>query len=170
MKKVILICGKICSGKSCYARQLGKSENAVILSMDEMTYDLIGNEQGEFYDAFLKRAKRYLGNKAVEIVNAGTDVILDWGFWTRKDRREISDFFRSNQIPYEWHYIDVSDDQWKKQIEERNAGIEDGQNGTDFYLNEGLRNKLLSLFEEPDRKDIDVWYVNDRPAASDLDE
>ena len=46
MAKVILICGKICSGKSYYARKLKEKEHAVILSRDEMTYELITiNEQ-----------------------------------------------------------------------------------------------------------------------------
>ena len=49
MGKVYLICGKICSGKSYYAKSLKEKYNAVILSTDEVTYDLINNEQGEFY-------------------------------------------------------------------------------------------------------------------------
>ena len=47
MARIILICGKICSGKTYYARQLKEKYNAVILSTDEATYDLINNEQGE---------------------------------------------------------------------------------------------------------------------------
>ena len=35
MKNVILICGKICSGKSYYARQLAAERKARILSVDE---------------------------------------------------------------------------------------------------------------------------------------
>ena len=35
MGKVILICGKICSGKSYYAQKLSKTENAVVLSRSE---------------------------------------------------------------------------------------------------------------------------------------
>ncbi len=41
MAKVYLICGKICSGKSYYSKQLKEKFNAVILSSDEATYDLI---------------------------------------------------------------------------------------------------------------------------------
>lgn len=43
MAKVYLICGKICSGKSYYSKQLKEKINAVILSPDEATYDLIQN-------------------------------------------------------------------------------------------------------------------------------
>ena len=52
MSKVYLICGKICSGKSYYSKKLKEEVNAVILSPDEATYDLINNEQGEFYNIF----------------------------------------------------------------------------------------------------------------------
>jgi predicted kinase len=160
MGKVILICGKICSGKSYYARKLKEKENAVILSTDEATYDLINNEQGEFYNIFSERVNRYLRKKAVEISHVGVNVILDWGFWASKDRIEISEFFKLNNVQYEWHYIDIESDRWKKQIEERNRRIEEGNGGSDHYLDEGLMNKLLSIFEEPNREEIDVWYIN----------
>lgn len=42
MAKVILICGKICSGKSTYAEQLRVQNNAVVLSTDEITLALFG--------------------------------------------------------------------------------------------------------------------------------
>ncbi|WP_271712104.1 hypothetical protein [Anaeromicropila herbilytica] len=98
--------------------------------------------------------------KAIEISHVGVNVILDWGFWASKDRIEISEFFKLNNIQYEWHYIDIESDRWKKQIEERNRIIEEGNGGSDLYLDEGLMNKLLSIFEEPNREEIDVWYIN----------
>ncbi len=163
MNKVILICGKICSGKSYYARQIQKEFNAVILSTDEATYDLINNEQGEFYNIFAERVNRYLSKKAVEIIHAGANVILDWGFWTNKERMEISDFFQSNNVPFEWHYIDVDDETWHQNIETRNSAIKSGNGGSDFYVDDGLLNKLLSAFETPAKEEMDVWYVlNDK--------
>ena len=160
MAKVVLICGKICSGKSYYARTLKEKENAVILSTDEVTYDLINNEQGEFYNVFSERVNLYLRKKAAEIVKAGANVILDWGFWTCAGRKEISEFFAKQDVSFEWHYIDVKDDTWQKQIAERNKRIEEGNGGSDFYLDEGLMNKLLSAFETPSKDEMDVWHVN----------
>ena len=40
MAKVYLICGKICSEKTWYARKLRERVGAVILSTDEVTWDL----------------------------------------------------------------------------------------------------------------------------------
>ena len=158
MAKMILICGKICSGKTYYARQLRDQYNAVILSTDETTYDLINNEQGEFYNVFAERVNCYLRKKAVEIAKAGANVILDWGFWTDAGRKEISDFLRDRQVEYEWHFIDIPDDLWYRNIEERNRRITEGKGGSDFYVDEGLLQKLLGRFEKPQRSEIDVWF------------
>lgn len=162
MKKVYLICGKICSGKTYYAKSLKEKCNAVILSTDEVTYDLINNEQGDFYNIFAQRVNNYLKKKAVEICKAGANVILDWGFWTKENRNDISVYLKSHDICYEWHYIDVEDDTWNRNIEERNRRIEEGNGGSDFYVDEGLLNKLLSMFEVPDKNEIDVWYKLNR--------
>lgn len=158
MKKVILICGKICSGKTYYAKQIQEKNKAVILSTDEATYDLINNEQGDFYNIFAERVNRYLRKKAVEIIHAGANVILDWGFWTRESRIEISEFFKLNNVQYEWHYIDVDDRTWYQNINKRNNLIKSGKGGANFYVDEGLLNKLLLSFEKPEKEEIDVWY------------
>ena len=76
MGKVYLICGKICSGKTYYAKALKDKYNAVILSTDEATYDLINNEQGEFYNVFAQRVNNYLKKKAAEIRNRRGDTTL----------------------------------------------------------------------------------------------
>lgn len=158
MKKVILICGKICSGKSYYARKLKEENNAVILSTDEATFDLINNEQGEFYNIFAEKVNLYLRKKAMEIVRAGANVILDWGFWTEQNRREISEYLAVNNVKFEWHYVDVDNLQWQKNIAERNKKIVEGNGGCDFYIDNGLLEKVQSMFEIPPKNEIDVWY------------
>ena len=157
MAKVIMLCGMICSGKTWYARELMKKAPAVILSTDEVTFDLTGNEQGEQYDAFAARVNRYLRKKAAEIALAGANVILDWGFWTRADRAEISAFFRARSVMYEWHYIGVSEARWRKNIDERNRRIRNGNGGSDFYVDAGLMEKVRSRFEVPLPAEMDVW-------------
>lgn len=167
MGTVFLICGKICSGKSYYAKTLKEKYHAVILSRDEATFDLIDNEQGDFYNLFAERVSLYLRKKAAEICKAGANVILDWGFWTKDNRTEISQYFDANGIDYEWHYVDVSDALWKQNIRERNGKIRAGNGGSDFYVDEGLLNKMISLFEAPSEEEIDVWYRADRRISVD---
>ena len=60
--KVIMICGKICSGKTFYANTIKSELNAVILSCDEVTSILFDNNLGEKHDEMAKRIRIYLFN------------------------------------------------------------------------------------------------------------
>ena len=158
MAKLLCICGKIGCGKTYYANRLKEQEHAVILSTDEVTYDLTNNQQGEGYDEFARRVKLYLRKKAVEIVNAGCTVILDWGFWTKENRKEIKRYGENNGVLVEMHYIDIDDKTWFENIEKRNNEVISGNGGSSFYVDEGLLNKVSSLFEIPEKEEIDIWY------------
>ena len=158
MAKVYLVCGKICSGKSYYSNKLKDEIGGVIISPDEATYELINNQQGEFYNIFSGRLNKYLTKKVGEIVKAGANVIYERGLWTKKDREDIVNYYKDNNIECELHYVHVTDELWKKQIEERNKKIEEGNGGSDFYLDEGLMKKLESGWEEPTKDEVDIWY------------
>ncbi len=162
MAKVILVCGKICSGKSYYSKELKEKLNAVIISPDEATYELINNEQGDFYNIFSERLNNYLTKKVGEIVKTGANVIFERGLWTKKDREKIKKYYKEHNIECELHYVYVDEDTWKNNIEERNQRVLDGNGGSDFYLDEGLMKKLESKWEEPTEDEIDVINKNNR--------
>ena len=158
MGKIIAICGKICCGKSYYAKSIKKKENAVILSCDEMTSILFDNNLGDKHDEMSKRIWEYLLTKSCEIVQIGGNVILDWGFWSKVDRDFIKKYFLDKNIKIEFHYIDIDDKNWARNIEERNKKVLEGNGGSDYFLDEGLLNKLISKWEEPSKYETDVWY------------
>ncbi len=58
----------------------------------------------------------------------------------------------------EWHYIDIDDSLWNKNIEKRNKKVQEGNGGYDFYVTEGLKNKVSTMFEIPSREEIDIWH------------
>lgn len=158
MAKVILICGKIASGKTFYCKGLMKKSPAVRLSVDELTTRI--GELGTLHDQVCTAVQGYLLDRAADIARAGVDVILDWGFWTRAARQRASGFFRERGIATEWHYIHVSAARWQVNIEKRNAAVLAGETA-DYYVDQGLMQKLLSAFEEPDQSEIDVWFELD---------
>lgn len=162
MAKVILLCGKICSGKSYYSNKIKESLNAVIISPDEATYELINNEQGQFYNVFSKRLNNYLTKKVGEIVKAGANVIFERGLWSKNERKEIKEYYKNNSIECEIHYIYVDNETWKQNIKERNEKVQNGNGGSDFYLDEGLMKKIESLWEEPTEDEYDVIYKVER--------
>ena len=77
MAKVILICGKICSGKTTYANKLKAESGAVLLSVDEVMLTLFGQHCGDRHDEYAAKTKEYLYAKSLELLGMGIDVILD---------------------------------------------------------------------------------------------
>ena len=128
MAKVIAICGKICSGKTFYANEIKTKENAVILSCDELMGILFNNDLVKKHDEIAQKLRRYLFKKSIDIIKTGASVILDWGFWSANDRKQVKRYFEEKNIYCEIHYLD-----------------------------EGLMKKLKSKWEEPNKNEIDVW-------------
>ena len=153
--KVYLMCGKICSGKSTHARELRKEHRAVVLSVDEITLALFGQDAGEKHDDYVARAEAYLYRKSLEIVESGISVILDWGFWTKEERDYARQFYGSRNIPYEFHYIDVDDADWHRRLEKRNAAITRGELDA-YYVDDGLAAKFAAIFEKPEPGEIEI--------------
>ncbi|MCM1024742.1 MAG: ATP-binding protein [Prevotella sp.] len=159
--KAILICGKICSGKSFYAEKLRKERGAVLLSVDEITLALFGQHIGEKHDEICARTQKYLFEKSVEIIESGIDVILDWGFWRREDRTAARNFYESRSVSCEFHYVDISDGTWRKNLDERNRAVSEGSISA-YFVDENLAAKFAEMFEAPDSGEMDVWYENTR--------
>lgn len=67
MAKVILLCGKICCGKSYYTKKLQSDQKAVVSSCDEMMMGLSLGDIGQKHDEITERVKQYLYKKSVEI-------------------------------------------------------------------------------------------------------
>lgn len=153
MPKVLIMCGKICSGKSTYAEKLKLENKAVILSVDELTLALFENQAGEKLDFYVEKLKEYFLKKSLDIVEAGADVILDWGFWTKKERDYVREFYDSRNISYQFYYMNVGIDEWKKRILKRNQEIKREQLEA-YPIDKGLLSKVEKMFEEPDRKEL----------------
>lgn len=155
MAKVIMTCGRICSGKSTYADKLRTELSAVVLSVDEITLALFGQNAGDMHDTYVERAERYLFEKSLEIVAVGVNVILDWGFWTKRERDLAREFYGSRGIAHELHYIHITDEQWRDRLERRNAAVLDGSISA-YYVDEGLAQKFRGMFEQPTCDEIDM--------------
>lgn len=153
MPKVLIMCGKICSGKSTYAEKLKLENKAVILSVDELTLALFENQAGEKLDFYVEKLKEYFLKKSLDIVEAGVDVILDWGFWTKKERDYAREFYDSRNISYQFYYMNVGIDEWKKRILKRNQEIKREQLEA-YPIDKGLLSKVEKMFEEPDGKEL----------------
>lgn len=161
MAQVILLCGRIASGKSTYARLLRQEMPAsVILSCDELMLTLFPDGAGEHHDKLAERARQYHFTISLALIQSGIDVILDWGFWTKQWREEARAFYAAHKVPCFLHYIDPAPEIWQRHIDARNRAVLEGT-ATAYYVDEGLLAKLASRFEKPDEAEIDVRYLPD---------
>jgi len=160
LNKIFLICGKICSGKTTYAKQLMVKNKAVLLSVDEIMLALFSQPIGETHDDMQEKTMDYLFKKAAEINATGINVVLDWGFYNSYQREYAKDYFSKRNILTEWHYICVNDDVWQNSLKTRNDKVKNGQTDS-YFIGEKTIKQFRGFFEEPKPEEIDVWFIND---------
>ena len=156
MSKVYLICGKICSGKTTYAKKLCEEHNTILLSVDEIMLSLFDQCCGpEMHMEYVRRIKGYLFDKSLEILKKGSDVILDWGFWTKEERESAKEFYKSRNINCELHYVEVSDKTWEYQLNKRNNEILENKTKA-YYMEHSRALEFASKFKKPDTDEVDI--------------
>lgn len=160
MAKVYLICGKICCGKTTYANKFCNENNAVLLSVDEITLALFGQHCGDKHDEYVEKTEKYLLNKSLELIRKNISVVLDWGFWTKAERTAVKEFYKSRNIECELHYIDISDEVWKSRLHKRNNAVLANETSA-YYIDDNLALKFASIFELPSEDEIDVVYYGE---------
>ena len=155
MAKAILICGRICCGKSTYAQKLCREYGAALLSSDELMLAMFDPYLGDRHEECVAKVEKYLYSKAVRFAQADINVVLDWGFWEKESREKAKKIFSGSGIECELHYLDITESEWKNRIEKRNLEVEKGTADA-YYVDRNLTEKCLSRFEMPDELEIDV--------------
>lgn len=155
MARIIITCGKLCSGKTTYSKRLAKEIGAVRLSVDEITLLLLGPFAGDILDEYFQKLEKYLMEKSLEAAEAGVSSVIDLGLWTKAEREKVRKFYRERGAECEIHYLRVPDGVWRERIEKRNREIEAGL--TEAYpVDENLLKKFESFFEEPSPDEVDA--------------
>lgn len=147
--KIILLIGKICVGKSTYAKGLG----GMLISCDQLMQSMFPGGCGEHHDLLAERARRYLLSLARQSAEAGVTPVVDFGFWTPALRREAIDALAGFEL--DWRYLDIPEDEWRRRIATRNASIQAGMaDPADYFVDEGLLQKVNTLFIPPTEQEL----------------
>ena len=158
MATMILICGKLCSGKTTYARRLCGERKAVLLSVDELMLAMYDPHLGDRHDEVAAKARECLFLKAFELIAAGTDVVLDWGFWTRASREDASARCAARGVPHQWHGVFPAEEVRQMRIARRNEDIRQGR-ASGYIVDDCLEAKFRRMFEMPEPNDMEVWIA-----------
>lgn len=115
-----LIHGFIGFGKTKTSKELAHELPAVILNNDDFMARLYGkNPPQEMFRDYYNRIDDLIWDLAEQIVRAGTDVIIDYGFWTRQSRADA--YARAKNITEKvvFHNIQCDMDTARQSVIER---------------------------------------------------
>ena len=91
MPSLHLICGFIGFGKTTVAKELEKTLPAIRFTHDEIMRERYGRNPDNFQEKY-KLVDDYIRTQASKTIAEGKNVIMDYGFWDKENRREY----------YEW--------------------------------------------------------------------
>lgn len=152
---VYILCGKIASGKTTYANKLKNKYNAVILSCDDLMLTLYDSCLLEKHDETTNKCLKYFYSLAEQLYYMHINVVIDFGYWSKIERKRAIQYFKSKEILFEIHYVKVDEKTRLRQLEERNIILESKEE-RNYIIKGELLKKLDSKFEEPLQNEFDV--------------
>jgi predicted kinase len=139
-----LLHGFIGSGKTTFARRLEREYGAVRFSHDEWMIKLHGwNPPEERFSEYLVQVENLLWDEAARALHDGTDVILDFGFWTRVSRDVARNRARSLGATAKFYEVFCSVQTARARTLERSKN----PSAESFWINGAAFDKLIGFYE-----------------------
>lgn len=146
MATLFLICGLPGAGKTTLAKQLEHTRPALRLAPDEWILALLAdsNDTAE-RDRLREPVEAIQWEVAKRVLVLGTDVILEWGFWSREERAKYRAEAEALGAHVELRYLAVKRDELWARLKQRNAEAPPGM----FVVTEEELERWSSWFEPP---------------------
>jgi predicted kinase len=158
MATLHLMVGLPGSGKTTLARKLEVDCAALRLSVDEWHVRLFGMDvddssgDADFATHNDRHAaiERLLWEAAARVLMLGVDVILDFGFWTRRERDELRARAHGVGVGFKIHFAVASEELLLERIKARNSQLPSGT----FHIPAARLKEWMRLFEAPSPEEI----------------
>ncbi len=146
------------SGKTTLARKLEVEYAALRLTVDEWHVRLFGMDVDDGSDDadFATHNTRHgaieslLWETASRVLMLGVDVILDFGFWTKRERDELRARAHELGVGFRIHFADASEELLLERIKARNSHLPSGT----FHIPEARLQEWVHLFEAPSPEEL----------------
>lgn len=152
-----MLCGRIGSGKTTYAKVLQREKKMVVLSCDDFVL-AVNNDLSKRHE-IQENISLQLFDLAKQIWHSGVSVILDFGFWYKEQRKNIKRKFEMEGIKVELYYCKCDINQTNFRITERNNKILQHK-AKGYIIDLKLKAELDDKFDEPDEDEVDVVVEN----------
>ncbi len=150
MATVHLICGLPGAGKTTYATGLQADLNSVLFSLDRWLVTLHGRYSlatvgHEEHTRRVLACRALMWDVAAEFLRRSVDVILDDGFFFRRDRMRHVDFASTAGASARIHFVNTPIRVIRSRLRERNASLPPHN----FEIDPETLTGFLELFETP---------------------
>jgi predicted kinase len=152
---VHLMCGATGSGKTTFARQLARA-GAVHLNIDEWMLRLYGRELPRpAFEQKLAACFELLIDLAGAIARAGTEVVLDAGFWHKQRRVSARGHLAELGLTTVLHVVSLPDDERWRRLERRNQL----RSPHEYEISREMFEAFSSCFEPPGPDESPVFVA-----------
>ena len=124
MPNLHLIYGFAGAGKTTFARKLEAEISAIRFTHDEWMVKLYGNnpEEDKFSD-YYKRISDLIWNLTTQLLGLNQDVILDFGFWSRKSRDDARYKAKIANAQVKLYFVTCSEEVMRKRVANRSSNL-----------------------------------------------
>lgn len=156
MPTLTLICGLPGAGKTTLAKQLEQSQPGLRLCPDEWITPILADpsDQQEL-DRLRDPIEALQWDVASRALELGLNVILEWGFWSIRERERFRQEALAIGAQVDLHYPEVERDKLWQRLSRRNANLPPGT----FLVTEEQLDLWLSWFEPPTAAEL-ARYTN----------
>ena len=138
--------GLPCSGKTTLARRLEYQHSALRLTLDEWHLRLFGQDaEDPEHNSRHRIIETLQWDVARRALALGTNVILDFGFWTREEREDYRSRAKQLGASSEVHFLDVPDDELLRRLAQRNTQ----SSVLAFHIPEEMMKPWIAFFQKP---------------------
>ena len=152
MATLHLMVGLPCSGKTTLAKQLEQERSALRLTPDEWQIGLFGQDAEEpEHDARHSLIEAMLWTIASRVLELGTNVILDFGFWAREEREDYRLRAKRLGASSEVHFLDVPEEELLRRLAVRNSQ----PSQETFHIFEESMKPWIAFFQRPTSDELE---------------
>lgn len=158
MGALLLMCGLPGAGKTTLAKRLEVERCAIRLTPDEWILALGLDPYDEPRRAVVEDIQWDVARRALEL---GTSVILDFGFWSRRERDDFRVRASALGVGFEIHFVDAPRSELVARLAARNATAGPG----DVLVDAEALDRYISWFEPPAPDELAILGESDPPGA-----
>lgn len=156
MATLHLIVGLPCAGKTTYAKKLELEQSALRLTPDEWHTQLFGLDftldfQHPDHDARHNLIEAIMWNVAARALQLGTNVILDFGFWSQSERMDYRTRASRLGASSVVHFLNLPEKELLARLEVRNANPPAGA----FQIPASKLKEWMQIFEAPSAAELE---------------